>query len=208
MFEYKNEYIYALAFAVFGGASFFDLENINVVLGVIGALFTAAIFIFKKINKIVDSYNKLTDTVGKIHSEIFIDDNASIKDIVMCLNNTLERIETTQKILEQRSRSSLHYNDHAMFETDKHGSLIWSNDKFCVLSGLKHDEILGNDWYSIIDKEKREFFIEEFDSCLKMCRKLDVETTLYNGKNVKFYGQPYKIADIHQEGFLFKVTLQ
>lgn len=205
MFQNKNEYIYALAFSIFGGASFFTEDNLNFVFGIIGALFTASIFIFKKINKMVDSYNRLTKTVEKIHSEIFVDEKASIKDLVLMFQGSLERIETSQKIIEQRSRSSLHYNDYALFETDQTGLLIWSNEKFCALSGLKYDELWGNNWYSIIDENKREQFIEEFDSCLKMCRKLDVDTTLYNGLRVRFYGQPYKLNENHQAGFLFKV---
>ena len=204
MFQSKNEYIYALALSIFGGVSFLPFENLNIIFGVIGALFTASMFIFKKINKIVDSYNRLTDTVEKIHLEMFTE-QGSLKDIVLIFNDTLSRIETSQKILEQRSRSSLHYHDYPLFETDKNGSLIWSNDRFCDLTGFQHEEILGNNWYSVIDEEERESFIEEFNSCLRMCRQLDTQTTLYNGQIVKFYGQPYKITDLHQEGFLFKV---
>lgn len=207
MFHNKNEYIYALAFSIFGGASFFTENNLNFVFGIIGALFTASVFIFKKINKMVDSYNRLTKTVEKIHSEIFVDDKSSIKDLVLLFKQTLERIEISQKIIEQRSKSSLHYNDYPLFETDEFGSLIWTNEKFCNLSGLKHDEIIGNNWYSIIDENKREHFIEEFDSCIKMCRKLDVETLLYNGVKVRFYGHPYKINDSNHAGFLFKVII-
>lgn len=207
MFEDKNEYIYALAFSIFGGASVITADNISFILAIIGALFTAATFIFKKVNKIVESYNNLTNTVSEIHSEIFIDDKTTIKKVVLTFQEILDKIETTQKIIEQRSKSSLHYNDYPLFETDKNGSLTWANEKFWELSGLNHNELIGNDWYSIIAESKRETFIEEFQSCIQMCRKLDVETMLYSGVKVKFYGQPYKIANIQHEGFLFKVII-
>lgn len=206
MFQQKNEYIYALAFSVFGGASFLTTDNMSFVVGIIGALFTASTFIFKKINKIVDSYNQLTRTVEKIHSEIFVDNDYSLKDMVLTFQKILERIEIIQKIVEQRSKYLLHYHDHALFETDKNGALVWSSEKFCTLSNLKHDEVLGNNWYSAINEPEREAFIEELNSCLKMCRKFDVETVLYSGIKAKFYGQPYKIDNTHQEGFLFKVV--
>lgn len=207
MFTQKNEYIYALAFSIFGGARALSVDNVTFVLTIIGALFTAATFIFKKVNKIVDSYNNLTDTVEKIHSEIFIDDKTTIKKVVLTFQEILDRIETTQKIIEQRSKSSLHYNEYPLFETDKIGSLTWANEKFWELSHLNHNELIGNDWYSIIEESKRENFIEEFNSCIKMCRKFDAETVLYNGLKVRFYGQPYKIENIHHEGFLFKVII-
>jgi transcriptional regulator with PAS, ATPase and Fis domain len=207
LFNEKNEYAYALAFSIFGGASALTADTISFVVAIIGALFTASVFVFKKANKILDSYNNLTNTVEKIHSEIFIDDKTTIKKVVLKFQEILEKIEKTQKIIEQRSKSSLHYNDYALFETDKNGSLTWANEKFWLLSGLKYNELIGNDWYSIIEESKRERFIEEFSSCIKMCRKLDIKTKLYNGSEVRFYGQPYKIANIYHEGFLFKVTI-
>ena len=207
LFDQKNEYLYALAFSIFGSASVFTADNISFIIALLGALFTVSTFIFKKVNKIVDSYNNLTDTVEKIHAEIFIDDKTTIKKVVLTFQEILDRIEITQKIVEQRSKSLLHYNDYPLFETDKNGSLTWANEKFWELSELNHNELIGNDWYSIIQESKREHFIEEFNSCIKMCRKFDAETTLYNGLKVKFYGQPYKIANIQHEGFLFKVII-
>jgi len=192
---------------MFGGASIITPDNISFILAIVGALFTAATFVFKKVNKIVDSYNSLTEKVHKIHEEIFIDDKTTIKKVVLTFQEILDKIETSQKIIEQRSKSSLHYNEYALFETDKNGSLTWANEKFWILSGLKYNEVIGNDWYSIIKESKRECFIEEFNSCIKMCRKLDIETELYDGSKVKFYGQPYKIENIYHEGFLFKVIL-
>ena len=205
MFVNKNEYVYALAFSLFGGASLLSPNNVSLIITITGALFTVATFIFKKVNKVVESYNTLTDKVERIHSEIFLDDKTTLKKVVLTFQEILEKIEITQKIIEQRSKTSLHYNEYPLFETNKTGSLTWANEKFCTISGLKYNEIFGNDWYSIIDESKREDFIEEFDSCLKMCRKLDLETVLYNGLRVRIYGQPYKIQDIYHEGFLFKV---
>jgi PAS domain S-box-containing protein len=203
----QGELTYALAFSIFGGASALSADDISFIAAIVGALFTLSVFLFKQITRMVNAYTYLTSTVAEIHQEIFIDENTTLKKTVLELRSILSRIEKAHKIMEQRSRSSLHYNDYALFETDKNGHLIWANDKFCSIIELQFHEILGNDWYAIIDEEKREAFIEEFRSCLQMSRRLEIETNLHNGLKARFCAHPYKIEEHNQEGFLLRLIL-
>ena len=186
-------------------------EFASIIISIVTAISGSFLYIWRKIIKplfkIFKSNEKILETINDIKKELSTNGGGSIKDSIICLKDTCSRIEKTQKVLEQRSRSSLNFADTALFETDKDGNLVWSNEKFLELTNSKSNEISGYDWVSKIKEEGRSEFIEEFQSCIHMCRKFEFVTELDNHKVLKFKGFPIKVGDKEHHGFLFHVIL-
>jgi PAS domain S-box-containing protein len=182
----------------------------NSVVKILAYLITALVFAWNKLIKPLTNISQdnkdIKSSLETIKKEVTTNGGKSIKDTVNSLKSTCERIERTQKIIEQRSKSSLHYNDNALFETDENGHLIWINEKFYELTGQSQSDMEGYDWISYIRADQRENFLHEFNSCLKMCRKLEFET--YNDKDekIKLVGYPYKTAENSHGGFLIHIS--
>ena len=151
----------------------------------------------------------IKDDLETIKSEVTTNRGKSLKDSVNALTITCERIEDTQKILDQRSRASLHYQDEALFEVDLEGHLIWVNKKFRQEVNEPLANMEGYNWITtFIDEPERERFIKEFQSCMKTCRKVDIETTSVNGKPIRFVGYPYKVSEKSHRGFLIHLSFK
>jgi hypothetical protein len=127
---------------------------IGAFIGVLGFLY--------KIFSFVKSFQRFEEEVKKsisiIKAEVTPNSGKSLKDTVNSLKKACDRIETRQKVLDQRSKAALHY--------------------------------------------------KEFDSCLKMCRKIDIETISVHGRPIHFVGHPYKLGKGIHEGFLIHLYLQ
>ena len=93
------------------------------IMGIIAAAIAIPITFWRKmivpINKMFASHEKLINTVQQIKSEIVTNGGKSIKDTVNGLKKTCENIEKRQRVIDQRTRASLHYLDAGLFETDK-----------------------------------------------------------------------------------------
>lgn len=200
----NDSYYYALATTVFSLASVYTGENVGFIVALIGATFTFTVFVFKKINSIVKSYENLGKTVNRIEKEVKTNGGSSLKDTVISMKTILNRIEISQKVIEQRTKSSLHCYEQALFEVDQEGKLTWANDKFLATTACATCNFSDYDWVSIITEEDREDFIKELNSCLSMSRKLEFHTTI-NDKKTKIVGHPYKIDSHSNAGFLFKL---
>ena len=180
-------------------------ELLTLIFSILGGLGTFAMFVWKKLivpaQKFIEDHDDVKESIETIKNEVVTNGGSSIKDAI-------GRIEARQQVLDQRSKASLHYHDEALFETDEHGNLIWSNSKFKDFSENSFKYGAGYDWITIIDEPNREDFLKEFASCLEMCRKLDMETVSFEGKPIKFIGYPYKIKDKVHKGFLIHLLSQ
>ena len=175
-------------------------ELLTLIFSILGGLGTFAAFVWRKLivpaQKFIEDHEEVKQSIQTIKNEVVTNGGSSIKDAI-------GRIEATQKVLDQRSKASLHYHNEALFETDEHGNLIWSNEKFKIFADNSFSKFgAGYDWITIIDEPNREDFLREFASCLEMCRKLDMETVSFKGNRVRFIGYPYKIKDNVHKGFL------
>lgn len=186
-------------------------ENIALVGTAVSTLFALAVFLYKKLIKPTKQFvqevkqcqEEVKQSIRIIRSEVVTNGGASIKDAVNHLKETCLRIERSQKVLDQRSKASLHYHEHALFEVDPQGRIIWHNDKLKKTLGNEGTgTIQGYDWISIIEEDERHDFIKEFSSCLEMCRKIDIETLSVNGGKIHFIGYPYRVSEGDHEGFL------
>lgn len=175
--------------------------------GALGAALVSLWRIFKYCRKFLDEQAQIKDHLKIIKQEVTPNGGGSMKDTINNLKYVVDRIEVRQKILDQRSKATLHHTSHPLFETDKDGRLTWYNEALREQT-LENGSLEGHDWFSIVDEDAREAFITEIKSCLRMCRKIDIETVSVNGCLIRFVGFPYKVGNSSHEGFLvhlFKV---
>ena len=179
------------------------------IMGIIAAAIAIPIAFWRKmivpINKMFTSNEELIETVQQIKSEVVTNGGKSIKDTVNGLKQTCENIEKRQRVIDQRTRASLHYLDAGLFETDKTGKLIWTNEAFYKITGQTQTDMEGYDWLSFIHEDEREQVIKEFSSCLKMSRKFYVETKTVKGTDVILSGYAYKLGEDQNGGYLINI---
>lgn len=186
-------------------------EEAVTIATLVGAASTVIIIlwrIFRVSGVFLREQEGIKESIDTIMKEVTLNDGGSLKDGVHSLKGSCDRIELRQKVLDQRSKASLHYTDRPLFETDKRGRAIWSNESFQNITKENGDFSEGYDWIAVIDESYREEFLKEFQSCLDMCRKVDVETMSANGGTVHFTGFPYEVEEGVHEGFLIHLSLK
>tara|TARA_R100000951_G_scaffold93028_1_gene81564 strand:+ start:100 stop:675 length:576 start_codon:yes stop_codon:yes gene_type:complete len=186
-----------------------NVEEVVAIVTLVGFIFSGIVCIwkvFKTTRIFIKDHEQLQEAVQVIRSEVTPNGGSSLKDLVNKLKITCDRIEVRQKLLDQRSKAALHYQKKALFEIDSSGGLTWCNEAFKEIAELNDGECRGSDWIAVIDEDERENFVKELNSCLKMCRKLDIETVAVNGSTIHFMGYPYRIGKGLHEGFLIHLN--
>lgn len=189
-----------------------NTEFITIIASLFGGACTilslAWVKVIKPLIKLLKHQDEFKDSIELIRKELMTNGGNSLKDAVIDLRKVCHRIETRQRIGEQRTKASMHYSNAALFETDTDGRLLWNNSNFCRLFKDQADGVIeGYDWLSFIDESDREDLLYEFKSCLKMNRKFTRETTTCEGMKIKMVGYPYKITESEHGGFLVSVSL-
>jgi hypothetical protein len=187
-----------------------DPEYITILLTTIGGLFTLSGLIWvkflKPVLKLVKNQDFFTESVKELRKELMTNGGNSLKDSIIELKKICKVIDKRQRIIEQRTRASMHYNEIALFETDSEGRLIWNNihlHKFIDDSNLFLE---GYDWINIVSEEDRNDVLDEFKSCIEMNRRFNKVTHTSDGKTLRLVGYPYKISDEEHGGFLVSVS--
>ena len=176
---------------------------LTTLLGFLGAVWLK---VLRPAMQFIDKHDDVVQSIETIENEITCNGGGSLKDSVIRLNDTCGRIENRQKIIEQRTKASLHYSNTALFETDKKGRLVWTNEPFYLMTGQTLTDIKGYDWITYIHEEDREEFLQEFKSCLEMNRKFSKELTTSDGQEMRMVGYPYRLNDNEQGGFLISLS--
>lgn len=189
---------------------FKDPDSITLVCTVIGGFGTFCSLIWVKVIKpaikLLQRQDQLVHSLDTIKKELTTNGGNSLKDAVIDLRSTVQRMEVRQKVIEQRTKAALHYTNEALFETDNQGRLVWTNYSFYELTSEVITNVDGYDWLNYIHEDDRENFFSEFKSCLKMNRKFVKATKNCDGKNIKLVGFPYKISDSSHGGFLVSIS--
>ena len=137
-------------------------EEITALLTLVGGAVATLAFlwrIFKVSRVFLNDHELLKTSIKKIELEVTPNGGKSLKDVVNQLKNASERIETRQKVLDQRSKATLHYTDRPLFETDSQGRLTWSNEAFINFTRDNGSVKEGFDWITVIDDDEREAFL-------------------------------------------------
>jgi len=184
-------------------------EDITLIVTMIGTLFSFLGFLWLKIlrpaAKFMNNQEEALESIETIKHEITTNAGGSLKDAVCGLSGACERIERSQKVIEQRTKASLHYSSTALFETDSEGKLVWTNEPFYDLTGMTLTDIEGFDWLVYIHEDEREEFLQEFESCLTMNRRFSRSARTSDNKSVRMLGFPYRINEKEHGGFLISV---
>lgn len=176
------------------------------ILGSIGTFFSLIwVRVIRPILKLIQSHENTVQTISEIKAELTTNGGNSIKDAIIDLRKTCYRIESRQKIIEQRTKAALHYSDVPLFETDTSGRLIWNNVHLCKFLTKDTSHLEGYDWLTIIKEEEREEVLNEFKSCLITNRKFTKETETIDNKTIKMLGYPYKLNESEHGGFLVSI---
>jgi PAS domain-containing protein len=188
-----------------------DPESVTLIFSLLGGTVTFLSVLWMKIIKpifqIIDNQDHLKQSMDTIKKELTTNGGNSLKDAIIELKGTCVRIENRQKIIEQRAKAALHYNNAALFETDEHGRLTWTNSNFYDLTCESITSVEGYDWLTYIQEDEREDLFNEFKSCLKMNRKFSKLATNCNNQRIKLTGFPYKISEKNHGGFIVSVSL-
>ncbi len=178
-------------------------------LGMMGTIAALARKFYKQASSFIEEQKDFQEAIKVIQKEVTPNGGSSLKDVVNKLKITCDRMEVRQRVIDQRSKASLHYQTEALFEIDRSGNMTWCNDAFRTLMVEEGGVIsTGKDWIAVIDEDHRECFVAEIESCLKMCRKIDIETKDTQGCVVSFTGYPYKIGRNNHEGFLIYLKIE
>ena len=175
-------------------------------LGIAGSTIVALWHIFKFANRFLQEQEKIKDCLSMIKKEVQPNGGSSMKDTINGLKISIDRIEIRQQVIDQRTKAGLHYKSQPLFEINNSGNIVWYNEAFKKLTE-ESGTIEGRDWFSLIEENFRPNFIEEVNSCLRMGRKIDIDTVSQNGKFIHFVGYPYKIENDTHEGFLVHLYL-
>ena len=186
-------------------------ETITIITTVLGFAGGVTSWLFFKVVrpalKFIAKHEDLSESVDTIKQEITHNGGGSLKDVVCQLGDTCLRIEERQIVLEQRTKAALHYSDTPLFETDSTGRIIWSNEPFYEFTGHSLVDMAGFNWLTTyVHEDERDDLFHEFQSCLDMSRKLDIETKTSDDKRVRLLGFPYRISEEQQAGFLVSVS--
>lgn len=177
-------------------------------LGLLGTFFGFVYrVIIKPILVFIKEHHTVVSSIEVIKKEVTTNGGSSIKDAITSLKNTCDRIELRQKKIEERSKLALHFHNEALFEIDKDGNLVWTNEKFYQITGENQTDLQGLNWISYVQEGDREKFEKELKNCLNSCRKFELETKSTQGTPVRFVGFPYRIGFGQHVGFLFNLSL-
>jgi transcriptional regulator with PAS, ATPase and Fis domain len=184
-------------------------EIIAVLIGSIGSVIGFITYLWKKaikpIVKLCKNQDFFVESVQEIRKELHTNGGSSLKDAIINMKDTVNRIDRRQKIIEQRTKAALHYSEAALFETDMAGRLIWSNANFCKYVRDNPSNVTGFDWLTMIKEDERDELLNEFLSCIKMNRKFTKETETQDNKHIRMLGYPYRITDSEHGGFLVSI---
>tara|TARA_R110000868_G_scaffold315517_7_gene576416 strand:+ start:109 stop:747 length:639 start_codon:yes stop_codon:yes gene_type:complete len=185
-------------------------EIIAVFLSSIGGIFGLVTLCWKKVIKplvnLCKNQDYFVESVKEIRKELQTNGGSSLKDTIIELRETCNRIDNRQKVIEQRTKATLHYSESALFETDEDGRMIWSNANFYKFLPAGSSQFEGYDWLSIIHEDEREEVMQEFTSCLQMNRRFSKPTKHFDGQEIRLLGYPYRIDEDKHGGFLVSVT--
>jgi PAS domain S-box-containing protein len=187
-----------------------NTELAAIAVSILGGLGTGLSLLWMKVVKplvsLINNQDYFKTAVEDIKKELNTNGGNSLKDAVIKLNSTCDRIERRQRVIEQRTKAGLHYSNVALFETDSEGRLIWNNNKLCEITDDSAKSLEGYDWLNCLHEDEREEVLHEFVSCLKMNRKFNRTTKTTTGQKIRMTGYPYKISEDEQGGFLVSIS--
>lgn len=125
----------------------------------------------------------LIDDVGCIKAEMRSNGGSSLRDVVVGIQKEVERNTNLTKIIVGRQRWILDNRDEPIFEADKEGKVVWTNQSYLRTFTVTPREVLNNGWKNLIHQSDRENVILEWESAIADNRDFEREFKMYRGEN-------------------------
>ncbi len=192
----------------------YSTELVAIAIGSIGTVIGFFTFLWKRfikpLIKLIKNHDVFIKSVDDLRllmeKELKTNGGNSIKDAIIDMRETCNRIENRQRVITQRTKAALHYSNVALFETDEDGRLVWSNSGLSQMVNGTTNSIEGYDWINLIKEDEREEVMDEFRSYIEMNRRFSKVTKLQNDTPIRLLGYPYRISDSEHGGFLVSIT--
>ena len=107
---------------------------------------------FQKINKLVDSYEK----IDVIYSQMFTNGGSTLRDVVNRIDNRITLVEKKQTVYMNDTKEGI-------FQTNPKGEFTSVNRTMCRFLGKMESDLLGNEWLNSIAQEDRVNVDENWD---------------------------------------------
>lgn len=125
---------------------------------------------------------QMMEALDTIRKQLVPNGGASISD-------KLDRVETNQIIQGHRLGVALQTAKTAVVETDSRGRVVLVNEPLCMLLGRTKEDLLGNNWISVIHPEDREVVSDEWKDAVENHRNFDAHFrfVLLDGASMRVY---------------------
>ena len=155
-----------------------SLEDIKSIITIAGIVLTTASFgwrwvwvpsskLIKKIDSIYTSIEVNLPVLLKIKDEFSPNGGSSLKDAI-------NRLEVGQQKNTERHKLLISELGMSFFETDAKGSCIWVSPKWENLTGILHENAMGNGWINAIHPWDREKVYKEWSESIKQQRSFNM----------------------------------
>lgn len=130
--------------------------------------------------------NSTMNKVSFLEKELRPNGGSSIRDAI---NAIKQKVYENDFLLKKNdSKQNILFNvigskGLAFFETDAHGECVSITPKYCELTNLTEEEVLGNNWILAIHPEDRDHVMAEWNSCISMKRVFDMKYRYLSHKN-------------------------
>jgi len=165
-------------------------------IGLLSPIFLALLgFIHKKIIspfwKSLKRVIVAIDKIEVIHKELYSNGGSSLRDAV-------NRIERSQDLIENRSKSIIMTSKSGVFETNAHGGLIWANKAFVSMASRQLESLGGLGWITSLVEDDHERVAGLWRAAVADKRDLDCEAQFINietGDTIPIHLRAYVMKD-------------
>lgn len=152
-------------------------------------------FIHKKvINPFWKSLKRVIVAIDKIeviHKELYSNGGSSLRDAV-------NRIEKSQDLIENRSKSIIMTSKNGVFETNANGGLIWANKAFVAMASRQLESLAGLGWITSLIEDDHERVAGLWRATVADKRDLDCEVdfcSVETGEIIHVHLRAYVMKD-------------
>ncbi|MFC1553678.1 PAS domain S-box protein [candidate division KSB1 bacterium] len=78
-----------------------------------------------------------------------------------------KKVEEVVKESEEKFRLLSESSPMGVFQTDSNGRVMYLNDKWCTISGMKREEAMGFGWISALHPDDKSKVLADWEECLK-----------------------------------------
>jgi PAS domain S-box-containing protein len=117
--------------------------------------------------------------INLIYAEMTPNGGGSIKDVI-------SQMQASQAKSEKMTRLALNEQAVSFYECDQHGLIIYASSHLYDKLGRGHEEMIGQNWMSIIHPNDRNAVLEDWEDSIDSQRNFEHRCRLLNGDTKKY----------------------